>query len=109
VDHVLNRFSTRSKALQAVLAGSGFLVLSVLANWPFASFLVTPAARNWVFGMNYFGYNIPPSEYHLAWEFQAYEKTRPEFWTGMATALVVTALSVRIGMLWGDWMRRMHR
>jgi hypothetical protein len=109
VDLVLNRFSTRSKALQAVLAGSGFLVLSVLANWPFASFLVTPAARNWVFGMNYFGYNVPPSEYHLAWEFQAYEKTRPEFWTGMATALVVTVLSVRTGMLWGDWMRRMHR
>jgi hypothetical protein len=109
VDLALNRFSTRSKALQAVLAGSGFLVLSLLANWPFASFLVTPAARNWVFGMNYFGYNVPPSEYHLAWEFQAYEKTRPEFWTGMATALVVTALSVRTGMLWGDWMRRMHR
>jgi hypothetical protein len=109
VDLVLNRFSHRSQAMQAVLAGSGFMVLSVAANWPFASFLITPTARNWIFGMDYFGYNFPPSDYHLAWEFQAYEKTRLEFWTGMFIALVATILSVRVGMLWGDWMRRMHR
>jgi hypothetical protein len=109
VDLVFDRFSTWGKAFAAVLAGGGFLILSLVANWPFASFLVTPAARNWVFGMNYFGYNVAPSDYHLAWEFHAYEKTRLEFWTGMVIALVVTALSVRIGLLWGDWMRRVHR
>jgi hypothetical protein len=109
LDVVLNRFEGRSKFLRSVLAGCGFLVLSVAANWPFASFLVSRYARNWIFGTNYFGYNVPPSEYHLAYEFQIYEKTRPEFWIGMAIALLATIIFVRIGLLWGDWMRRVNR
>jgi hypothetical protein len=32
-----------------------------------------------------------------------------EFWLGMVIALVATILSMRIGMLWGDWMRRIQR
>jgi hypothetical protein len=27
----------------------------------------------------------------------------------LVIALVVTVLSMRIGMLWGDWMRRIQR
>jgi ABC-type spermidine/putrescine transport system permease subunit II len=71
--------------------------------------MMSPHARNWVFAMNEFGYNVPPSQYHLAWEMQPYEKTRVEFWVGMLIALVATVISVRIGMLWGDWMRRIRR
>jgi hypothetical protein len=109
IDVVLNRFAGRRKVLQSIFAGCGFLALSVAANWPFANFMLSPQARNWVFGMNYFGYSMAPSDYHLAWEFQVYEKTRAEFWIGMAIAMVATILSVRIGLLWGDWMRRMNR
>jgi ABC-type spermidine/putrescine transport system permease subunit II len=78
-------------------------------NWPFAYFMMSPHARNWVFAMNEFGYNVPPSQYHLAWELQAYEKTRVEFWVGMLIALAATVISARIGMFWGDWMRRIRR
>jgi hypothetical protein len=109
IDIVLNRLAGQRKIVQAIFGGAGFLALSLVANWPFGNLLISPLARNWVFGTNYFGYSAPPSDYHLAWEFQAYEKTRPEFWVGMAIALVATILSVRIGLLWGDWMRRMNR
>jgi hypothetical protein len=37
-------------------------------------------------------------DYHLAWEFSAYEKTRAEFWIGIGIALVATILSARLGM-----------
>jgi hypothetical protein len=90
-------------------AGIGFFAAGVASNWPFASFLMRPAARNWVFGMNYFGYFVRPSEYHLAWEFAPYEKTRGEFWIGIAIALAATIVSVRIGMIWGDWVGRVKR
>jgi len=109
IDVVLNRFAGKRKIVQSILAGIGFLALSLAVNWPFADFMLSPQARNWVFGMNYFGYSMQPSEYHLAWEFQVYEKTRAEFWVGMVIAMVATILSVRIGLLWGDWMRRMNR
>ncbi len=109
LDFVLNRFSGRGDTWKAVVGGMGFMAASLAVNWPFAYFMMSPHARNWVFAMNEFGYKVPPSRYHLAWELQSYEKTRVEFWVGMLIAVVATVLSVRIGMLWGDWMRRIRR
>ena len=85
------------------------MATSVAVNWPFAYFMMSPHARNWVFAMNEFGYSFAPSDYHLAWELRAYEQTRAEFWVGMIIALVATMISVRVGLLWGDWMRRICR
>src|SRR5215471_4582058 len=109
LDLVLNRFSGRRDLWKAAIAAASFLFVSVAVNWPFAYFMMSPYARNRAFAMNEFTYNVPPSQYHLAWELQANEKTRPEFWIGMLIALVATAISARIGMLWGDWMHRIRR
>jgi hypothetical protein len=109
MDYLRNRFADRGKFVQALTTGTGFFVAGVAFNWPWASFLMTPAARNWVFGMGYFGYFMRPSEYHLAWEFSAYEKTRMEFWIGMLIALAATVISARVGMMWGDWLGRVKR
>jgi hypothetical protein len=109
LDLVLNRFADMRDLWQAAIAGAGFMVASVAANWPFAYFMMSPYARNRVFAMNEFTYATPPSQYHLAWELQAYEKTRAEFWIAMLIALVATVISTRVGMMWGDWMRRIRR
>lgn len=109
LDLVLDRFSSRGDTWKATVGGVAFMVGTLAVNWPFAYFMMSPYARNWVFTMNEFGYNFPPSQYHLAWELQSYEKTRVEFWVGMLIALAATILSARIGMLWGDWMRRIRR
>jgi len=109
LDLVLKRFSRTRDLWKAAIAAAGFLASSVAVNWPFAYFMMSPYARNRVFGMSEFPYNFPPSQYHLAWELQSYEKTRMEFWIGMGIALVATAISARIGMLWGDWMHRIRR
>ena len=109
LDLVLNRFAGHGDTWKAVVGGIGFTAASLAVNWPFAYFMMSAYARNRIFAMNEFGYNFPPSQYHLAWEFQSYEKTRVGFWVGILIALVATALSARIGMLWGDWMRRIQR
>jgi hypothetical protein len=109
LDLVLNRLAERDSTWKATVAGAGFFAASAAVNWPFAYFLMSPYARNWVFAMNEFGYNVPPSQYHLAWTLQHYESTPMEFWIGMVVALAGTALSVRVGMFWGDWMRRIRR
>jgi hypothetical protein len=109
LDWTLEHFKGRRKFVQAMVAGAAFFIASLAFNWPWANFLMKPAARNWVFGMNYFGYFMRPSEYHLAWEFSSYEKTRAEFWIGMAIALVATVITTRIGMMWGDWLGRVRR
>lgn len=109
VDLVLNRFRSHPKWLQASVAGIGFLVTMLAVQWPFAYFLVSPLARNWIFGMNYFPYMMRPSEYHLAWEFVVYEKTRVAFWSGMSIAFIASVVSARLGLAWGDWMRQVRR
>jgi hypothetical protein len=109
LDLVLNRFSGWGDTWKAVVGGIGFMAASLAVIWPFAYFMLSPHARNWVFAMNEFGYAVPPSQYHLAWELQPYERTRVEFWAGILIALAATVLSARIGMLWGDWMRRIRR
>jgi hypothetical protein len=109
LDVVLNRFASRSDAQKALVGGAGFMAVSLAVNWPFAYFMMSPHARNWIFAMNEFSYSTPPSQYHLAWTLTAYEQTRVEFWVGMLIALAATILSMRVGMLWGDWMRRICR
>ena len=109
LDLVLNRFASRGDNWKAMVAGAGFLAATVAVNWPFAYFMMSPHARNWIFAMNEFGYDMPPSQYHLAWTLRAYEKTHTEFLVGMLIALVATVISARIGMFWGDWMRRIRR
>jgi len=109
LDLILDRWADMSDAKKAAVGGAAFMAASLAVNWPFAYFLMSSHARNWVFAMNEFGYNFPPSQYHLAWQFQTYEKSRVEFWVGMVIALMGSVLSARIGMLWGDWMRRIQR
>lgn len=109
LDLVFNRFAVRGDNWKAVVAGAGFLAATVAANWPFAYFMMSRHARNWIFAMNEFGYDMPPSQYHLAWTLRAYEKTRVEFWIGMLIALIATIVSARIGLFWGEWMRRIRR
>jgi hypothetical protein len=109
LDLIFNRFADHGDTFKAVLGGFGFLAANLAVNWPWAYFMMSPLARNRVFTMNEFPYSFPPSQYHLAWELQHYEKTSAEFWIGILIALVATIISVRIGMLWGNWMQRVRR
>jgi hypothetical protein len=109
IDWALHRWARRGDLALSLLTGCGFFAAALLVQWPFASFLMTPSARNGIWGMTNFGYSDRPSDYHLAWEFHAYEKTRMEFWIGMGIALLVTIIACRVGLLWGDWMRRVRR
>ena len=109
LDLVFQRFARQGDTWKAIAGSAAFMAATVAVTWPFAYFMMSPYARNRIFAMNEFTYNTPPSEYHLGWTLRAYESSRMEFWVGMLIALVATILSARIGMLWGDWMRRIRR
>jgi hypothetical protein len=98
-----------NKWLQAVLAGAVFLVIFIAVQWPFASFLMSPAARNRFFGAIYFDYNLHPASHYVRHLFQPTEASASEFWTEMGLATVFAILTTRIGIAWGDWMHRIRR
>jgi hypothetical protein len=109
LDIVLNRTTTRSRWLQSVLAGTAFLAVLILVHWPWADFMVSPAARNALFGQNYFPYMFPPSMYHLAWEFGHSDPTRSALWLGVGLAWIFAVISSRIGVAFGDRLAHLQR
>jgi hypothetical protein len=93
---------------QAAVSGIVFLAAFAAVQWPFANFLMLPAARNWFFGAHYFGYYAAPSSAYVRNLFFAGE-AGPEFWRELALTLATAILSTRLGLAAGDWMRRIQR
>src|SRR5262249_43498196 len=107
LDLVRERLAGRNRWLQASAAGSAFFAAFVLVRWPFATFLVSPAARNWFFGAHYFGYRMRPEFYERAYSF--WPIGWRELCLGMASALLVAIVATRLGFAIGGWMRRIRR
>jgi hypothetical protein len=109
LDLLWNKTESWGRWKLAAVSGPVFVLSFLAVQWPFANFLMSPAARNWVFGMAYFGYFDPAGFLYDPYKFQIAEKTRGEFWAVLAAALVVSIVTARLGFAWGDWMRRMRR
>jgi hypothetical protein len=89
-------------------AGCVFIAAFVAAQWPFANFLISPAARNSVFGAKYFGYSDPAGLLYNPYHF-ALEPTHAAFVKGMMIALVMSIIFCSLGMALGNWMRTVRR
>jgi hypothetical protein len=109
LDLLWNRTEQWGRWKLAAVSGPAFVLSFLAVQWPFANFLMSPGARNWFFGMAYFAYFDPAGLLYDPYEFQIAEKTRGEFWITLIAALVVSVLTARLGLSWGDWMRRMRR
>ncbi len=92
----------------AAITGPIFVLTFLAAQWPFADFLMSPGARNWIFGMGYFAYFDPANFLYDPYKFNGGE-AGPLFWKLMAFAMVFSVITARLGLAWGDWMRRMRR
>ena len=92
----------------AVVSALLYVGLLLAVEWPFATFLMSPASRNRIFGTMYFWYGLPPMSYMARNMFWPGETTA-EFWRGMALAVLLCALAIRWGLSRGDWMRNINR
>ena len=103
------RVAAWSKWAQAAALGAIFLASFLAVQWPFANFLVSPASANRFFGTKYFAYFASPNGFDVRHLFFPVERTAGEFWRVMAEAFVFSILSTRLGMAWGDWVRKIRR
>jgi hypothetical protein len=94
---------------QAAALGTVFLAAFVAVQWPFAGFLISPASANRFFGTKYFAYFASPNGFDVRHLFFPVEHTSAEFWRVMAEAFVLSILSARLGMAWGEWVRKIRR
>jgi hypothetical protein len=78
-------------------------------QWPFATFLVSPASANWIFGTKYFAYFASPNGFDVRHMFFPLETSAAQFWLVIAEALALAILSSRLGLAWGGWVRKIRR
>ncbi|UFH54784.1 hypothetical protein [Spirosoma sp. KNUC1025] len=117
LDWLMHRFETPKAGgkklndwLLAALYAVAFMIVLLAVQWPFGEFLQTsPYARNGFFLSYGWSYDSPPNwEYRYA--FAPWSKqSASEFWLGFGKALIYATLSARVGLLWGNWMKRVVR
>ncbi len=89
----------------APLLGATFLVVLVAAEWPFASFLASDGAKNWVFGAHYLPYFMHPEWYESRGIFMS----EPALAMGLLKAAIAATFASYLGLVAGDLMRRAKR
>jgi len=109
IDLILNRWGAKNRWLLATVLGVTYVAAMLAVQWPFGEFLITPAARNWIFGQGYFAYAVSPSEYHFQWEFGDVAKTTGEFLKGMGIATLTAIFTSWVGLSAGNGIARLRR
>jgi hypothetical protein len=108
LDLLWGRIGERNKLLVAAISGPVFILGLVAVQWPFASFLMSKAAENRFFATAYHDYSIPSWSAEVTRHF-----VNPQhglaLWSGLGMAMVYSALSAWLGLMLGDWMRKIQR
>ena len=109
IDLVLKRKHQPSKWLKSFFCGLVFVSVMLVVHWPFGDFLMSLSARNWVFAQDswYFGAD-PDWEYRYAfapWNVS----TGWVLVKGIGIAVILSAMSARLGLSWGNWMTKICR
>jgi len=107
-DLLWRRFGESNKILLALASGPLFVLTLVAAEWPFANFLMSKASQNRFFGTGYHDYGTPSWSYEVTRRFLA-PQHGAALWTGLGEAMIYAVISVWLGLLLGDWMRKVQR
>jgi hypothetical protein len=113
IDVLQQRAGLLNRWLLAGLFAIGFVAAMLVVHWPFANFMLSPAARNYVFGADQWPYMYKV----LAWRHQFWRLDTDasgawdalSFVRGLGIAAVLAFVSARIGIAWGDFTRRIMR
>ncbi len=92
----------------ALLSGAIFVAVLAAVEWPFASFLMTPAAANRFFGTMYFDYNSPSWGIDRLRQFEDVQHGIALL-RGLTIAAVCGMVGTWIGLGFGGWMRKVQR
>jgi hypothetical protein len=109
LDFLWPRIAGLGKWRQAAIAGTAFFLALGVVQWPMGDLLLSPASRNWIFRTQDLYFAEPPESYNVRNLFFPWDATAWIFWRGMALALAGAILSTRLGLVRGDWMRRIRR
>ncbi|HLK89271.1 MAG TPA: hypothetical protein VKZ18_05230 [Polyangia bacterium] len=93
----------------ATVAGGGVLFTAIFfaCQWPFATFLMSPHARNFFWGARYFDFWMSPFTHYRRYLF--IEEAGWATAVGVLAAVVGSGLSIGAGRAIGRWLARLRR
>ena len=109
MDLVYQRFQNLRPLMLAPILSATFLALFIAVQWPFASFMLTPAARNWFFNADNFVYWMTPTGAANAHKWNQLGPNEMTLLPSLGVALVLGALSSWLGLWFGTWMNKVKR
>jgi hypothetical protein len=109
LDLLWPRLKNASMLTQSLVGGVLFLAVVIAVQWPFATFMSTPAADNWFFHHNNYPYFAQPDWPEVRHVFTAWEATATAFWVSMGIAFVVSVVNMWLGIMFGNWLTRVKR
>ena len=109
IDLIFQRTTTWRPIVRAMAAGVAFLGVFVAVQWPFAEFLMTPLARNWVFGTDYMDFGTPARSVYARFVFIPPVEAAAQFWRGMLVATITSCVMVWLGIHAGRSMQQVQR
>ena len=106
LDLLMRRFGAERDWQLSVFVGVAFLAVFLATQWFFADFLLSPYARNYLFGADQWDYSsqLGPWRYRY-WRLQ----TDPITPAALAIAALFAIAAARVGLRWGNWMARVKR
>jgi hypothetical protein len=96
---------------RSIATAAAFMITFVPAQWAFAWFLMSPLARNRFFGTMYFDYRTPADGFYRHYMFfPRHGGSSPIImWFELLEVAVIAILTTRLGLAFGEWMRRVRR
>jgi hypothetical protein len=107
VDSWLWRRRDRPGLVTVAVAGLLFLGVFFAMQWPFATFLMSPPARNFFWGAKYFDFGMPSWFHYRRYAFLT--ETRGELVRELALAIGGAVVSAAAGRGIGRWLGRVRR
>ena len=107
LDLLWQRTASWGMVARAAVSGLTFTAVFVAVQWPFATFLNSPLARNPIFGSEYTGYFESPQSFLVLNKFVP--QSGGALMQGLLMALLFAIGSSLIGMAAGDWLKRVRR
>jgi hypothetical protein len=101
------RRRARPGAVTVVVGAALFTLIFFACQYPFATFLMSPHARNFFWGARYFDFWMPAHAYYRSYRFK--EEWASATAVGVLAAVLGSGLSIAAGRAIGRWLGRLRR
>jgi hypothetical protein len=108
-DLFLRRTGHWRPLVRGTVMGLAFFAAFVAVQWPFADFMLSPAARNWFFGGHYVDFGTPAASPLARFEYFYREPVASQFWRGMVMAALMACVMSWLGIHMGRAMQKVRR